>query len=82
MNRERRARFVWAVTLLCLLSAYSITILSAFGIVSKEFELLLEAYIHSAMGIATATVLAYIGVSSVDYNIGMSNILRRKDQSQ
>lgn len=69
VDRLRRFRFVAAVVTFCLLAAGLFTLLAALGGGIPIYNIeLIEMFIGGCLSIATATTLAYITGSVIDYN--------------
>lgn len=86
VSRARRFGFIAVVTAFCLLTALVLVIYASFfvaplaladGATVAFTTPLLDLYVKSALSLATATVLAYVTGSVVDYNGGVGNLMTR-----
>lgn len=75
VDRERRYRFVFFVTMFTLISSMVFTVVSSFGFINTIYLYIITAYIESMHAIATATILGYIGGSVIDYSVGLPRML-------
>lgn len=83
VNRSRRFNFIALVTAFCLLSALSMTLIGIFfgpvvptaaGAVASPYSPLLDLFVRGVLGIASATVIAYVSGSVIDYNGGIGKL--------
>lgn len=81
VDRKRRFQFVTGVVGICLGLGALFASFAAFGIVAAPFAGLIDNFIAGMVSLATATTIAYIGGSVVDYNGGFSNMFSRTPNS-
>lgn len=82
VSRTRRFAFIAAVTSFTLLSAFVITLIGVFlaptatvaGVVTTPYAPLLDLYVRGVLGISSATVIAYVTGSVIDYNGGIGKL--------
>ena len=71
VDRRRRFTYIAAVTTFCLLGAAGFTLLATLGGGIPLYHLgLVETFINACMSLATATAMAYVTGSVIDYNAG------------
>lgn len=69
VDRRRRFTYIAAVTTFCLLGAAGFTLLATLGGGIPLYHIgLVETFINACMSLATATTMAYITGSVIDYN--------------
>ena len=73
VSRSRRYRFIVGVVVFCLICSVAFTGAAGLGLFSYSAALI-EMLVASLISLATATTLAYIGGSVVDYNGGIMNL--------
>ncbi len=78
VDRARRFRMVAVIVSYCLLTSTAVVLAAVTGNVASEYETLVDLLVSALMGLATATTLAYIGGSVVDYNGGVGNMIGRR----
>ena len=82
VSRSRRFGYIAAVTAFALLSALVVTLIGVFfaptatvaGAVTTPYAPLLDLYVRGVLGIASATVIAYVSGSVIDYNGGIGKL--------
>jgi hypothetical protein len=75
VDRPRRFWFVSRVVAFCLVTSGLLVFTSGWGVLLTST--LIDMYVESLLGLATAVSLAYIGGSVVDYNGGFGNMFSR-----
>lgn len=80
VDRGRRFRFVSGVVAFCLVMAALFTAFAAFGMFVLTYGTLIEMFVGGMLSLATATTLAYITGSVVDYNGGVANVFTRNNR--
>lgn len=80
VDRARRFKFIAYVTSFCLLSALCIVLLALMGASGGAIPVspLLDLYVRSVLGLATATVVSYVSGSVIDYNGGIGNLFSKE----
>ena len=78
VDRGRRFKFIAWVTGFCLISALSISFLAGIVFAPEVATPLLDIYVRGVLGIASATILAYVSGSVIDYNGGLAKIFTGK----
>lgn len=79
VDRKRRFRFVVGVVAFSLGMSALLVVASGLGMLAPITPPLIPGFINAAMGLATATTLAYITGSVVDYNGGVANLFTGKN---
>ncbi len=82
VSRSRRFGYIAAVTAFGLLSALFVTLVGVFfaptatvaGAVTIPYAPLLDLYVRGVLGIVSATVIAYVSGSVIDYNGGIGKL--------
>ena len=82
VSRKRRFTFIASVTAFGLLSALIVTLIGVFfaptatvaGAVTIPYAPLLDLYVRGVLGIVSATVIAYVTGSVIDYNGGVGKL--------
>lgn len=70
VDRRRRFIYIAAVTTFCLLAAAAFTLLMTLGGGIPLYHVpLVETFINACMSLATATSMAYVAGSVIDYNV-------------
>lgn len=77
VDRNRRFKVVSSIIGYCLLVSTSVVIAGMIMGVSGPAAELADLLVSSMMALATATAMAYIGGSVVDYNGGFGRLLGR-----
>ena len=82
VSRTRRFGYISAVTAFGLLSALAVKLSGVFfaptatiaGAVTAPYAPLLDLYVRGVLGIVSATVIAYVSGSVIDYNGGIGKL--------
>ncbi|WNL50663.1 hypothetical protein RPALISO_74 [Ruegeria phage RpAliso] len=77
--RKTRRRFIFGVVFTTIFLSALFTLLGGLGAFSMLYSQLVMNFVDAAMGLATASVLAYITGSVVDYNGGVRNLFTRRE---
>jgi 3-oxoacyl-ACP reductase-like protein len=80
VDRKRRHQFAVMVTGFCLWSSVIVTSIAGLGVLGSA-PTLIDLYISGALSLATATTLAYITGSVIDYNGGIRNMISRGNKT-
>ena len=78
VDRGRRSKYIAWVTGFCLLSALTVTYIAGILLSPAAESPLLDLYVRGVLGIASATVLAYVSGSVIDYNGGIGKLFSTK----
>lgn len=90
VDRGRRFQYIAWVTGFCLLSALTVTFIAgivlapatatqaAAFVLAPTTSPLLDLYVRGVLGIASATILAYVTGSVIDYNGGLGKLFSGK----
>lgn len=81
VDRARRFFFVSRVVFFCLAASTLVVIGTGFSLLALSTPIL-DLYISSLFGLATAVSLAYIGGSVVDYNGGFTGMFKRNESDK
>lgn len=73
VDRGRRFKYIAWVTAFCLISAFLVTMVG-WWLYPAAASPLLDLYVRGVLGIASATVLAYVSGSVIDYNGGIGKL--------
>lgn len=73
VDRGRRFKYIAWVTSFCLGSAFVITAVG-WWLEPTTSSPLLDLYVRGVLGIASATVIAYVSGSVIDYNGGIGKL--------
>jgi fatty acid desaturase len=79
VDRRRRYWFISRLTAFCLIVAGFLALLTGFGWVTVSP--IIELYVRSLLTLATASVMAYITGSVIDYNGGIGNIFSSRQRN-
>ena len=79
VDRSRRFYFVSRLVAFCMVVSLVLIVSVGLGFLAPASHLV-ELYIDGLLGTATATGLAYIGGSVVDYNGGVGNLFRQRER--
>ena len=77
VSRSRRYFFISRLTAFCLLAGMILAIAAGVGVFVSPA--IVEAYVNSLLTLATASVMAYVTGSVVDYNGGVANMFTKRD---
>jgi hypothetical protein len=78
VDRGRRFKYIAWVTGFCLISALTVTFVAGILLNPTATSPLLDLYVRGVLGIASATVIAYVSGSVIDYNGGIGKLFSGK----
>ena len=77
VDRKRRSNITFFVVSFCLISSALLTLGSGLGLFSAVGIALATTYVTSCLSLATATTMAYITGSVIDYNGGIGGLVSK-----
>ena len=73
VDRSRRFTYIKWVTAFCLVSALTTTVIAWWSSPEANSPIV-DLYVRGVLGIASATVIAYVSGSVIDYNGGIGKL--------